>query len=141
MASDGSAKSRRELVTALSAALSVYLYSVGIFLGSRGSPDFAESIARAAPSAGDMAVMFAVSPFMVLPGMLGLPYVWAERPYAIIGTVLAAALFCATYAVLRGRGLRTGWLLVSPLFAYALGYTVEYVLTAYVGVRPPPLSF
>lgn len=140
MASAKRAKSREELVTALSAALSIYLYSVGFFLGSRGSPAMAESIARAAPTAGDLALMFAETPFLVLPGFLGWSYVWVEGRYAILGTVSAAALFGATYAFLRRRGVRTWWLSLFPLYAYALGYAVEYVLTAYIGVRDPPIS-
>jgi hypothetical protein len=64
----------------------------------------------------------------------------AEGRYAIIGTAFAAALFCAPLALLRRRGLRTRWLLLFPLYAYALGYAAEYVLTAYLGVREPPMS-
>jgi hypothetical protein len=141
MASDRRLESRRKVVTVVATALGIYLYSVGFFLGTRGSPDMAQSIATGAPSAGDLAVMFAVMPFFGLPGFVGLPYAVSEGPYGIIGTVFAAVVLYATYRVLNVRGLRTWRLLLLPLCAYALGYGVEYVLTAYLGVRAPPMSF
>jgi hypothetical protein len=135
------ARALKPLLTAVGGALCVYLYFVGFYLGSRGEPALAASAAAANVSIGDIALTFAVAPFLLLPAALGLVDLFAELPQAGAGTALAVVLFGAAYAALRRRTPLPGLVCLLALLAYALGFAVEFVLTAHFGLRTPPVEF
>ena len=129
-----------QLVIALRVLICLYLYFVGFYLGSRGEPSIAQAIANDPPPLGNVVLMFVAAPFMVFPALLGVGNLIAQTPQSIIGTILAIIVFGATYAVLSARGLGRWWLPLFALYAYALGFAVEFVLTAYLAVELPPIS-
>jgi hypothetical protein len=137
---DEGVASRERIGTAVGALLCVYLYFVGFCLGSTGAHFAPESIGNVASSIGNAAFTFAVAPFIGLAAGLGFAFVLAEGPQSWIGSVFAVLLLAAMYALHR-RGLRSWRMYLFPLYAYGLGFAVQFVLIAYLGVRTPPLSF